>query len=154
VPRERRYVVDTNLYIDALRTEAGKLGLSAFLSAHAPFLHLSAVVAHELRAGVRGGRGGRAASRLEASIVEPFERRGRLITPSYAVWKESGRVLAELIGPTAWRQVTRSFVNDVLLAMSCRESGVVLVTSNLADFARIAAVRSFDYAAPWPLPAS
>lgn len=153
MPRERnqrRYVVDTNLYIDALRTEAGKLGLGAFFSAHAPFVHLSAVVAHELRAGVRG----RAASRLETSIVDPFERRGRLVTPSYAAWKEAGRVLAELIGPTAWRQVSRSFVNDVLLAMSCRESGVVLVTSNLADFARIAAVRPFDYVAPWPVPES
>lgn len=150
MPRERRYVVDTNLYIDALRTEAGKLGLSAFFSAHAPFVHLSAVVAHELRAGVRG----RAAARLDASIVDPFERRERLITPSYAAWKEAGRVLAELIRPTAWRQVTRSFVNDVLLAMSCRESGVVLVTSNLPDFARIAAVRSFDFVAPWPVPAS
>jgi predicted nucleic acid-binding protein len=149
MPRQRRYVVDTNLYIDALRTEAGKLGLGAFLSAYAPFVHLSAVVVQELRAGVRGN----AASRLEASIVEPFERRGRLVTPSYAAWKETGRVLAELVAPAKWHQVTRSFVNDVLLAMSCRESGTALVTANTADFTRIASVRSFDFVAPWPVPA-
>ena len=148
MPRQRRYVVDTNLYIDALRTEAGKLGLGAFLSAYAPFVHLSAVVVQELRAGVRGS----AASRLEASIVEPFERRGRIVTPGYAAWKEAGRLLAELVAPGSWRQVTRSFVNDVLLAMSCREAGVVLVTANVADFTRIASVRSFDFVAPWPVP--
>lgn len=149
MPRERRYVVDTNLYVDALRTEQGRLGLGAFLSAYAPFVHLSAVVAQELRAGVRG----RAASRLEASIFEPFERRGRVVTPSYGAWKEAGRVLAELVAPAKWHQVPRSFVNDALLAMSCRESGVVLVTTNLADFNRIASVRAFDFVAPWPVPA-
>lgn len=147
-PRERRYTVDTNLYIDALRTAEGKIALSAFHAAYAPFEHLSAVVAQELRAGVRGS----AAARLEDSILAPFERRGRLVTPTYAAWKETGRVLAELIAPTGWNTVSRSFVNDVLLAMSCRESGIVLVTKNVDDCARIAAVRAFDFVAPWPTP--
>jgi len=148
--RERRYTVDTNLYIDALRTEEGKAALNAFHASYAPFEHLSAVVAHELLAGVRG----RVAAKLESSIVEPFQRRGRVVTPSYDAWKEAGRVLAELIAPVAWGAVTRSFVNDVLLAMSCRESGLVLVTKNVTDCARIAAVRSFDFVPPWPVPAA
>ena len=146
---ERKYTVDTNLYIDAMRTADGNAALSAFHVAYAPFEHLSAVVVQELHAGVRG----RAAARLDATIVAPFERRGRVVTPSYDAWKESGRVLAELIGGTEWRSVSRSFVNDVLLAMSCRESGMVLVTKNVRDFARIAARRRFDYVAPWPVPA-
>ena len=60
---ERRYTVDTSLYIDALRTDEGKAGLTAFHSAFAPFELLSAVVVQELRAGVSG----RAATRLEAT---------------------------------------------------------------------------------------
>ena len=148
--RERRYTVDTNLYVDALRTAEGNAALLAFHAAYAPFEHLSAVVVQELRAGVRG----RAAAKLESAIIAPFERRGRVITPSYAAWKESGRVLAELIGPTAWGQAPRSLVNDVLLAMSCRESGVVLVTNNVRDCARIAGIRAFDFVQPWPIPAS
>jgi predicted nucleic acid-binding protein len=148
--RERRYTIDTNLYIDALRTEEGKTALNAFHASYAPFEHLSAVVAHELLAGVRG----RSAAKLESAIVNPFERRRRVVTPSYDAWKESGRVLAELVAPEAWATVTRSFVNDVLLAMSCRESGLVLVTKNVTDFARIAAVRSFDFVPPWPMPAA
>lgn len=146
----RRYTVDTNLYIDALRTDSGKAALQAFHSAYAPFEHLSAVVVQELRAGVRRP----AAAQLEAAIIEPFERRGRLFTPSYSAWKESGRVLSELVTPSNWSAVPRSFVNDVLLAMSCRESGIVLVTKNVSDFARIAAVRDFDFAPPWPIPAA
>lgn len=148
--RERRYTVDTNLYIDALRTPEGNAALLAFHAAYAPFEYLSAVVVQELRAGVRG----RAATKLESAIVAPFERRSRLITPSYAAWKESGRVLAELIGPAVWDSVPRSFVNDVLLAMSCRESGIVLVTNNVHDCARIASVRSFDFVPAWPIPES
>jgi predicted nucleic acid-binding protein len=91
----RRYVVDTQLYIDALRNEEHKAALNAFHMEHTPFLHLSAVVAQELRAGVRGAP----ASRLERELIAPYERRGRLITPTYAAWKETGRVLSELISP-------------------------------------------------------
>lgn len=141
-----RYVIDTHLYIDALRTDAGKAALNAFQEAFVPALHFSAVVAQELRAGVRGA----AASRLEAALFAPYERRGRLFTPTYNAWKEAGAILSELVAPAQWRAVTRSFVNDVLLAMSCRENGIILVTNNTSDFARIAAVRSFDFVAPWP----
>ena len=144
----RRYTVDTNLYIDALRTDEGKAALNVFHAAYAPFEVLSAVVVQELRAGVRG----RSGAKLEAALVAPYERRGRIFTPSYAAWRESGRVLSELVGAGGWDAVARSFVNDVLLAMSCREAGVVLVTSNLRDFTRIATVRPFDFAPPWPVP--
>ena len=145
---ERRYTVDTSLYIDALRTEAGKAALNAFHTAYAPFEYLSAVVVHELRAGARG----RAADTIEDAIVAPFERRGRLVTPSQGAWKESGRVLSAIVGPSGWESVSRSFVNDALLAMSCREAGIVLVTKNVRDFTRIASVRSFDFVPPWPMP--
>ena len=57
-------------------------------------------------------------------------------------------------GAARWPEVSRSFVNDILLALSCREAGVVLVTENLRDFERIAEVRRFDFVAPWPSPRS
>jgi predicted nucleic acid-binding protein len=142
----RRYAIDTHLYIDAVRTSAGKDALNAFIVAQTPFLHLCSVVAHELLAGARG----KAAARVDAGLLAPLERRGRVFAPNYTAWKESGAVLADLVGPSAWRSVKRSFVNDVLLAMACREAGVVLVTANTADFARIASVRAFEFVAPWP----
>lgn len=45
---------------------------------------------------------------------------------------------------------TRYFLNDVLLAVSCREAGVTLVTANLDDFERIRQVERFHFVPPWP----
>jgi predicted nucleic acid-binding protein len=150
--RERRYVLDTNVFIQAARDAAWSEQLVRFHAAFAPFEWLAAVVAQELLAGVRG----RAAATLEHAILEPFERRRRVLLPSYQAWKETGAVLAALVasGSARWPNVSRSLVNDVLLAMSCREAGVVLVTLNTRDFARIAEVRPFDFVAPWPVPMS
>lgn len=148
--RERRFTLDTNVFIRAARDPRWQEELVRFHAAFAPFEVLSAVVAQELPAGVRAD----AARTLQRSMIDPFERRQRLIVPSYTAWKEAGQVLAELFGGKDWTGVTRSFVNDVLLAMCCRESGVVLVTENIRDFERIAGVRPFDFSAPWPTPSS
>jgi predicted nucleic acid-binding protein len=148
--RERRYTLDTNVFIHAARDVTWQQELERFHATFAPFEVLSAVVAQELLAGVTG----RTSKTLHANVIEPFERRGRVIVPSYAAWKETGSVLSTLFssGRSSWPDVSRSFVNDVLLAMSCREAGVVLVTENVRDFSRIAAVRPFDFVAPWPNP--
>lgn len=46
--------------------------------------------------------------------------------------------------------VSKAFPNDLLLALSCREAGCVLVTENERDFARIRRFVPFDFVAPWP----
>jgi len=151
VPRaERKYTLDTNVYIRAFRDPHANAELQVFHTAFAPFEYLSAVVVHELRAGARP----RQVADLERHVIAPFERRGRLLTPSYAAWKEGGRVLAGIVerDPTGWHTLSRGFVNDVLLAMTCREAGVTLVTDNRRDFERIAQVRAFAFVEPWPMP--
>lgn len=47
-------------------------------------------------------------------------------------------------------RVSKSFTNDVLLALSCREAGCILVTENDRDFRRIKRFVQFEYVAPWP----
>lgn len=140
----RYFALDTHLYIDAQRTEAGAAALEAFLAARTACVALSAVVTQELRAGASDPS---AVESLEKEVLGPLERRGRLIVPTYWAWKEAGRILSSLFGKGP---APRSFLNDVLLAMSCRESGVVLVTANLRDFERIAKVKKFDFVPPWP----
>ena len=78
------------------------------------------------------------------------------MTPSANAWERSGTVLAELVQRErlALRQVSKAFGNDILLALSCREAGLVLVTDNTRDFARIARVASFEFTSPWPSPGS
>lgn len=147
---ERKYVLDTNLFIAGLRQAEAKAQLQAFHSAFAPFEYLSAVVVQELRAGTRGGEDLRV---LERHVLQPFERRGRIVTPSYAAWSQAGDVLREL-GRAEGAQTAsaRSLTNDILLALSCREAGVTLVTENLRDFRRIRRLVPFAFVPPWPAP--
>ncbi|MDQ3674299.1 MAG: type II toxin-antitoxin system VapC family toxin [Gemmatimonadota bacterium] len=150
--RERKYALDANLYIRAFRDPAANAALQLFHTAFAPFEYLNAVVVQELIAGARAAD----APRLQRTIFEPFERLGRVVTPSYDTWKRAGEVLARLAAEEGLelRRITKSFANDVLLALSCREAGLTLVTENAADFARIRRVTPFEFVPPWPQPAS
>ena len=146
----RKYTLDTNLFVEALRDQATNTRLIQFHAAFAPFEYLHAVVVQELRAGVKAGRDLRM---LERHILDPFIRRGRLITPSFTAWQLSGDVLRELSrrGGMELRSVRKSFGNDILLAASCREAGIILVTDNLLDFRRIHSIFPFEFLGPWPV---
>ncbi len=148
---ERKYVLDTNLFIRAFREETANTELQHFHRLFAPFEYLSAVVAQELRAGVRSPADRR---QLERSVLDPYARRGRVVTPSTQAWYDSGDLLAEL-GRREGREVGRlskALGNDVLLALSCREEGLVLVTDNRRDFERIASLSPFSFVDRWPSP--
>ena len=145
----RPYVLDTNVYIRAIRSETGARALETFSSAFAPALHLHAVVAMELLAGATTAPLRR---RTDAAFIRPFERRGRVITPGLRAWKRAGEIVAALIEARKLSRegVSRSFVNDCLLAASAREHGFVLVSENTRDFQLIATVAPFEFVAPWP----
>jgi predicted nucleic acid-binding protein len=145
----RRYVLDTNCFIDAARDPTFRAGFTRFCEAAAPGLLLSAVVAAELRAGVGDHK---ARERLEREVLGPYHRRGRILTPSARSWEALGEVLAVLGERHGLRpeQTPRSFVFDVLVAQSCREVGAVLVSRNTEDLERIAKITPFEFAAPFP----
>jgi len=150
---ERKFLLDTNLFIQGFRDPEANAGLQRFHQLFAPFEYLSAVVAQELRAGARSHNDRRL---LERHVLSLYRRRGRLVTPSAQAWEDSGDVLAELRRSEGLdlSQLSKAFGNDVLLALTCREGGIVLVTDNQRDFERIARVVPFDFVKPWPAPAS
>ena len=143
------FVLDTNLFLAADRDMGWAEELELFSSAHLPFIHFHAVVAQELLAGALDRRRQRL---LEESLISPFVRRGRLLTPSFSAWMAAGRIVSRLVesGSMSPGGFKRSFLNDCVLAASCREAGATLVTQNLADFELIQAVHSFEFAGPWP----
>lgn len=145
----RKYVLDTNCYIDASHDPQALAALQEFAGRAAPGLYLSSVVAAELRGGARSAR---ERKQLEDRVLGPFARRDRLLTPGAAAWDVLGRTLASLRDREGLQlsQVQRSFAFDVLLASSCREQGVVLVTGNTRDMTRIRRVFTFEYVAPYP----
>jgi len=145
----RRFVLDTNCFVDASRTDGQALAFAEFCAWAAPGLYLSTVVAAELRAGVRSARDRRILERL---VLSPYIRRGRLLNPSAAAWGALGTTLASLVEDEGLvlRDVRRSFVFDILIARSCRDIGATLISRNSADLNRIARVFSFDFVAPYP----
>jgi predicted nucleic acid-binding protein len=145
----RRYVLDSNLYIEAIRDQSKAAALAEFTIGLLPQIVLHAVVVQELLAGSVSERARRDVYR---DVVQPFERRGRLLTPSYGAWRRSGEIVAALVdqGELSVGGIPRSFPNDALLAASCREEGVVLITRNRRDFERIQQVERLRFVEPWP----
>ncbi len=145
-----RYVVDTNLYVAAITTDAGSEALQAFQRRCAPFVYQHSTVAQEILAGARDEAGYRG---YHGAWVAPFEQMGRVITPSHGSWTRAARIMMRLVhrGPMSPGGFTRSFLNDCLIAASAREHGFVLVTANTDDFDLIRQVEpGLRYAAPWP----
>jgi predicted nucleic acid-binding protein len=89
---ERKYALDTNIFIRAFRDDAENAALQRFHAAFAPFEYLNAVVVQELRTGAKPEQ----AAALQRHLFDPFERRGRTIAPTYQTWKAAGEVLADL----------------------------------------------------------
>ena len=117
-----KFVLDTNCFIAASRSDEEAASLEAFVRTAAPGLYLSTVVAAELRAGTTRGAD---VSKLENAVLKPYYKRGRVINPSAAAWEALGKTLAWLVkneGITLGT-VPRSFIFDILLAYSCREAG-------------------------------
>jgi predicted nucleic acid-binding protein len=148
-PAGRPFVLDTNCFVDASRATADAEAFAEFCAWAAPRLHLSTVVAAELRAGTGSPAGRR---QLERQVLSPYVRRGRLVNPSSAAWAALGTTLAALVerDGLVLRDVRRSFVLDILIARSCREIGGILVSRNTGDLMRIASIFSFDFVPPYP----
>jgi predicted nucleic acid-binding protein len=82
-------------------------------------------------------------------MITLYSARDRVIVPSHAAYVEGGRVLAAL-GAREGVDISRagSLVGDVLIATSCREATVRLVTENVRDFAAVQRhLRGFRYVA-------
>jgi predicted nucleic acid-binding protein len=145
----RKYVLDTQLFIDGFRDRPANETLQQFHRAFAPFEYLSVVVAQELRSGVQRPQDLRA---LERHILNVFKGANRTITPSADAWHRSGDLLSEMARKEGLEiaRISKAFANDILLALSCREAGCVLVTDNQRDFQRIQRFVRFEFTKPWP----
>ena len=144
-----KYALDTNIFIDGFRNEAAQAEVFVFLNSALPFTYLSAVVMQELAAGARTAQ---AARDVQRGVFEPFERRRRVFAPSATAFVESGRVLAAIAAQEGWKVFDEnpSLLNDALIAASCREQGITLITKD-GEFTRLSLfVRGFRYTAPWP----
>jgi predicted nucleic acid-binding protein len=145
----KKYALDTNLYIRAIREAVAAAELQTFYSAFAPATYLSSVVLHELLVGAASVAKSR---EIRKAVAEPFRRTRRLFTPSADAWEAAADAIAAMTRreKRELRSLPKSLINDYLLAASCRESGMVLVTHNMADFEEIRRYIKVQFTAPWP----
>jgi predicted nucleic acid-binding protein len=136
-----RFAIDTNVYVEALRSRERLRALQGFLGRAGLRVLVAGIVALELRAGARTAA---QASALEG-LLEAYTRRDRVFGVSFEALCQAGRVLGALA------TFSRHLTNDAMLAASCREAGVVLITNNATDFSAIQRhLRGFRFVAPWP----
>ncbi|MBI4544403.1 MAG: type II toxin-antitoxin system VapC family toxin [Gemmatimonadetes bacterium] len=139
-----RYVLDTQHFIDVLKDRPAAAEVLTFLRAFVAVVDFHAVVGAELLMGARS-RGEPAAIRKR--FIDPFKPQ-RVIVPDLADLLAAGDAIRRMseqrgVHPELER---RNFWNDVMIAVSCRRRGVVLLTRD-PDHARIAPVVGHTYSA-------
>jgi predicted nucleic acid-binding protein len=137
-----KHLIDTDLYIDLIQSGTTLSLIREIYDKDAPRVYFSSIVAQKLLAGARTPAGRK---RVEI-LFRPFERVGRVVTPSHNQWKDAGGILAKVLKDRAdLRSKLPALVNDCLLALSARSLGATLYTRNRDDFILLQSVRSFSF---------
>ena len=132
----QRVIIDTNVYIDWIND--GKYETVIFQ--RDAVKHLSAVVIMELGAGAFSARD----RRLVHELASAFAKAGRVVAPTVSMYQEAGEVLRQLQQSLGYTLASaHGLANDVLIALSARSIGAVVITQNDRHFAAIQKIRPF-----------
>jgi predicted nucleic acid-binding protein len=126
-----KVLLDTNVFIDYLRADLHADWV--FGGAGNTIRFLSSVVLMELRLGADTIRRRRAVDRIQAAFPA-----GRLVAPLPSVFDHAGRLFRIVYGDGSGLDDRLGPVNDLLIALSARQMGAAVVTSNLQEFRQIA----------------
>jgi predicted nucleic acid-binding protein len=136
-----KYLLDTNVYIEAVRSESRQARFRAAFFPLLPATFLSAVVAYELRASAADGR----TAVLVRDFTRPMERTGRVVTPTFDDWATAAEVVTDIQQrDRSWRSKLPALLNDILIVLCARRIGAMLITHNREDFRLIRRHVSFS----------
>ena len=131
LPVTGKVLLDTNVFIDYLRAELHADWIFGGVSHIVRFL--SSVVLMELRIGADTPRRQRAVDRIQAAFPT-----SRLIAPLPPLFDYAGRLFRTLHGDGSGLDDRLGPVNDLLIALTARQIGATVLTSNLDEFRQIA----------------
>jgi predicted nucleic acid-binding protein len=132
LPIGGKVLLDTNVLIDFLRA-----GMYAewVLGGHGTVVRfISAVALLELRLGADTPKRKKAVDQLHQAF--PF---GRILGLTPSILDHAGRLFRTMYGNASGLSDRLGPMNDVLIALTAREIGATIVTSNVLEFRRIAA---------------
>jgi len=129
----KRLLFDTNVYIAAIR--AGLFSPDfRLLQENLPGTHLASVVAAELLAGATTP----GARRAVVSFIRRAHAVRRVVTPDAGTWERAGAILGQIRqSEPHLRSKAATLWNDLLIALSARQIGAMVVTHNARDFSLI-----------------
>ena len=126
-----KYLLDTNVYLTASGSEETKKEFRKSIFPLLPVTYLSAVVAYELSVDARDRR----TAELLREFIYPMQRAGRVISPTFEDWVEAARVVTAIHDrERSWRSKLPALQNDVLIALTARRIGAMLLTFKRDDF--------------------
>lgn len=126
-----KVLLDTNIYITALRSKEAREHFRTAFYPLLPATVLSAVVAYELSVNAAGAR----TRELLAAFVTPMEQAGRVVTPTFGDWQKAADVISAIAAKEgSWRTKLPLLLNDALIALGARRAGAQLLTYNGKDF--------------------
>ena len=126
-----KVLLDTNVFIDYLRADLRADWIFGGVSNIIRFL--SSIVLMELRLGADTPQRKRAVDRIQAAFPP-----GRVVAPLPALFDHAGRLFRTLHGDGSGFADRLGPINDLLIALTGRQMGATVVTSNLDEFRRIA----------------
>lgn len=136
-----KYLLDTNIYLDAFRSQQKKEQFRKLFFPLLPSTFFSAVVAYELHINAWDGRTREALG----EFIRPLERAGRVVTPSFDDWVEASTIVTEIERKDrSWRSKIPALLNDILIALCARQIGAILITKNRDDFRLIRRHKDFQ----------
>lgn len=135
-----KYLLDTNVYLDACRSEETRNQFRHTFFPLLPATFLSAVVAYELLADAVDRR-----TRADVrEFILPLERAGRVVTPTFDDWLEAAAIVTTIMTrDRGWRSKLPRLQNDILIALGARRIGAVVLTHNRNDFLLIRRHKGF-----------
>ena len=125
-----KVLFDTNVFIDYLRADLYADWIFGGVNNIIRFL--SSVVLMELRIGADTVRRQRAVDRIEAAFPA-----SRLIAPLPLLFGQAGRLFRTLHGDGSGLDDRLGPVNDLLIALTARQIGATVLTSNVEEFRQI-----------------
>ena len=129
---DRVIIFDTSIFIDHLRTN--KYG--RHIQGVNGLIRNSSVVLAELSRG--------ATREAEENFVETLARNHPILTPTEKNWLESGLILSKIYKAKGFEpEKLRDLHFDVLIALTARNYGAVVITSNRIDFELIMSFKTF-----------
>lgn len=136
-----KYLLDTNVYLGAVRSEEKRTQFRQSFFPLFPATFLSSVVAYELYVNSQNSR----TRGLVQEFISPMERTGRVVNPTFEDWVEASAVVTAIEEKDrGWRSKLPALLNDILIALCARRIGATLLTYNKDDFRLIRRHKNFS----------